>query len=119
MSAEQEIYHGVISTCLGLLVQELDANCDPALATMTKMSWKTIESVGDQSAYVTAVLNHMKQTIPLIRDNLANSKKYFTQFCIKFANTFIPKFLQSLYNCKPLSTVGAEQLLLGKLHKNG
>ena len=57
----------------------------------------------------------MKQTIPLIRDNLASSRKYFTQFCIKFANTFIPKFLQNLYKCRPLSTVGAEQLLLGKV----
>ena len=45
----------------------------------------------------------------------ASSKKYFTQFCIKFANTFIPKFLQSMYKCRPLSTVGAEQLLLGNL----
>jgi hypothetical protein len=113
MSAEQDIYHGVISTCLGLLVQELEASCDPALAAMVKMPWSTIDSVGDQSAYVTTIVNHMKQTIPLIRDNLSSSRKYFTQFCIKFANTFIPKFLQSLYKCRPLSTVGAEQLLLG------
>ena len=112
MSAEQDIYHGVISTCIGLLVQELDVNCEPALNTMIKMPWSTVESVGDQSSYVTAIINHMKQTIPLIRDNLANSKKYFTQFCIKFANTFIPKFLNSLYKCRPC-TVGAEQLLLG------
>ena len=113
MSAEQDIYHGVISTCIGLLVQELDVNCEPALNTMIKMPWSTVESVGDQSAYVTAIINHMKLTIPLIRDNLANSKKYFTQFCIKFANTFIPKFHNSLYKCRPC-TVGAEQLLLGK-----
>ena len=116
MAAEQDIYHGVISTCIGLLVQELDINCEPALNTMIKMPWATIESVGDQSTYVTDIVNHMKQTIPLIRDNLANSKKYFTQFCIKFANLFIPKFLQSLYKCRPLSTVGAEQLLLGKFY---
>ena len=75
----------------------------------------TIDSVGDQSSYVTSIVNQMKQTIPLIRDNLASSRKYFTQFCIKFANTFIPKFLQNLYKCRPLSTVGAEQLLLGKI----
>ena len=64
---------------------------------------------------MTSIVNQMKQTIPLIRDNLASSRKYFTQFCIKFANTFIPKFLQNLYKCRPLSTVGAEQLLLGKV----
>lgn len=116
MAAEQDIYHGVISSCLGLLVQELEANCEPSLNAMTKIPWSTVESVGDQSAYVTLIVNHMKQTIPLIRDNLANSKKYFTQFCIKFANAFIPKFLTGLYKCRPLSTVGAEQLLLGKLN---
>lgn len=116
MAAEQDIYHGVISSCLGLLVQELEANCEPSLNAMTKIPWSTVESVGDQSAYVTLIVNHMKQTIPLIRDNLANSKKYFTQFCIKFANAFIPKFLTGLYKCRPLSTVGAEQLLLGELN---
>ena len=114
LTAEQDAYHRVISDCLSLLVKELDASCDPALATMIKMPWSTIDSVGDQSTYVTAIVNQMKQTIPLIRDNLASSRKYFTQFCIKFANQFIPKFLQNLYKCKPLSTVGAEQLLLGK-----
>jgi len=105
---------------------------------MTKIAWSTIESVGDQviqnynfplfvksqsftaqfqSSYVTTFCNYLKQTIPLIRDNLTSSKKYFTQFCIKFVNAFIPKFLQSLYKCKPLGTVGAEQLLLGKAIK--
>ena len=27
-------------------------------------------------------------------------------------SVFIPKFINSLYKCKPISTVGAEQLLL-------
>ena len=79
---------------------------------MSKMVWSNIDSVGDQSAYVTSLVQHMKQSIPLIRDNLASSRKYFTQFCVKFVNGFIPKFIQHLYRCKPISTVGAEQLLL-------
>ncbi len=56
-----------------LLVQEMELQVDPALIAMTKMSWSGIESVGDQSAYVTSFYNHIKQTIPLIRDNLVNS----------------------------------------------
>ena len=79
---------------------------------MIKMMWSHVESVGDQSAYVTALANHVKQVIPLVRDNLASSRKYFTQFCVKFVNSFIPKFLHHVYKCKPISTVGAEQLLL-------
>ena len=112
LAAEQDFYHNVINSCIQMLVQELDANCDASLVAMTKMTWSNVESVGDQSPYVTSLANHIRQTIPLIRDNLASSKKYFTQFCVKFANTLIPKFQQHLFRCKPISTVGAEQLLL-------
>ena len=113
-NGEQNIYIGVITSCVQLLVQELESACDPHLSQMVKMSWVNIESVGDQSPYVSAIINVAKQMIPVVRDNLASSRKHFTQFCVKFANNFIPKFLQHLYRCKPLSTVGAEQLLLGK-----
>ena len=31
---------------------------------------------------------------------------------MQFANSFIAKFIKSIYKCKPISTAGAEQLLL-------
>jgi len=52
---------------------------------MLQMSWSSVEAVGDQSGYVTAITGHLKTALPLIRDNLASSRKYFTQFCVKFA----------------------------------
>ena len=118
-NGEQNIYIGVITSCIQLLVHELEVACDPHLSQMIKMSWANVDSVGDQSPYVSAIVNVAKQMVPVVRDNLESSKKHFTQFCVKFANNFIPKFLQHLYKCRPLSTVGAEQLLLGKriLHK--
>lgn len=50
-----------------------------------QMQWQNVEHVGDQSPYVTSVILHIKQNVPIIRDNLASTRKYFTQFCIKFA----------------------------------
>uniref|UniRef100_A0A8C4R618 Vacuolar protein sorting-associated protein 53 homolog n=1 Tax=Eptatretus burgeri TaxID=7764 RepID=A0A8C4R618_EPTBU len=102
----------VISSCIQLLVQDLDSACDPALTAMTKMPWQNVEHVGDQSPYVTSIISHIKQNVPVVRDYLASARKYFTQFCIKFANSFIPKFINHVFKCKPVSTVGAEQLLL-------
>lgn len=62
---------------------------------------------------------HFKQTIPIIRDNLSSSRKYYTQFCHKFANSFIPKYINTLYKCRPTNVLdgtnnimGCEQLLL-------
>ncbi|XP_041349182.1 vacuolar protein sorting-associated protein 53 homolog [Gigantopelta aegis] len=85
LSSEQDIFHNVISNCIQLLVQDLETACEPALAAMSKMPWSTVEAVGDQSGYVTAVTSHLKQNLPIIRDNLVTSRKYFTQFCVKFA----------------------------------
>lgn len=47
-------------------------------------NWSLVKAVGDQSGYVTAITAHLRQTLPLIRDNLANSRRYFTQFCVHF-----------------------------------
>lgn len=49
-----------------------------------QMPWQSVEHVGDQSPYVTSIIMHIKQNVPIIRDNLASTRKYFTQFCIKF-----------------------------------
>ncbi|CAN9511588.1 unnamed protein product [Ophioblennius macclurei] len=112
LTGEMDTFSTVISNSIQLLVQDLDAACDPALTAMSKMPWQSVEHVGDQSPYVTSIIMHIKQNVPIIRDNLASTRKYFTQFCIKFTNSFIPKFINHLFRCKPISTVGAEQLLL-------
>ncbi|XP_073430642.1 vacuolar protein sorting-associated protein 53 homolog isoform X3 [Dendrobates tinctorius] len=109
LTGEMDTFSTVISNSIQLLVQDLDSACDPALTAMSKMQWQNVEHVGDQSPYVTSIILHVKQNVPIIRDNLASTRKYFTQFCIKFANTFIPKFINHLFKCKPISMVGAEQ----------
>nr|XP_006823123.1 PREDICTED: vacuolar protein sorting-associated protein 53 homolog [Saccoglossus kowalevskii] len=112
LSGEMDVYHNVISNCIQLLTQDLEASCEPALIAMNKINWSMVETVGDQSGYITAITTHINKTVPIIRDNLASARKYFTQYCIKFVNSFIPRFINHLFKCKPVSTVGAEQLLL-------
>lgn len=112
LAPEQDLFHKIITDCIQLLVQDLEAACEPALVSMTKISWLHFDTVGDQSSYVTQIIMHLKNAVPTLRDNLSSSRKYFTQFCIRFANSFIPKFIQNIYKCKPISTVGSEQLLL-------
>uniref|UniRef100_A0A672SS81 Vacuolar protein sorting-associated protein 53 homolog n=1 Tax=Sinocyclocheilus grahami TaxID=75366 RepID=A0A672SS81_SINGR len=81
LTGEMDTFSTVISNSIQLLVQDLDAACDPALTAMSKMPWQSVEHVGDQSPYVTSVIMHIKQNVPIIRDKLASTRKYFTQFC--------------------------------------
>ena len=109
---EVELLQSVTTNCVSLLVQELEAGCDLAMVNMIRVNWAGIEQVGDQSQYVSALVSAIRTMVPRLRDCLQTSRKYFTQFCIKFVSSFIPKFLANIYKCKPLGTVGAEQLLL-------
>lgn len=117
-SEEKDVFHRVISHCIQLLVQDVENLCESALVVMSKIQWQNISNVGDQSPYVNSIISHFKQTIPVIRDNLSSSRKYYTQFCVKFISSFIPKFINSLYKCRPTNAdgvgniMGCEQLLL-------
>lgn len=117
LGEERDHYHRLISNSIHLLVQDIESGCEPALIAMSKTAWQNISQVGDQSPYVNAIITHFKQSVPLIRDNLATSRKYYTQFCHKFVNSFIPKYVNTLYKCRPCSEgssniMGCEQLLL-------
>uniref|UniRef100_A0A1B0CVH7 Vacuolar protein sorting-associated protein 53 homolog n=2 Tax=Lutzomyia longipalpis TaxID=7200 RepID=A0A1B0CVH7_LUTLO len=117
LGEEKDVYHRIISNCIQYLVQDLETGCEPALIVMSKIQWQTISNVGDQSTFVNSIISHFKQTIPTIRDNLATSRKYYIQFCHKFVNSFIPKYINHLYKCRLTSVqdsnvLGCEQLLL-------
>jgi len=111
-AGELEMFHSVTAQCVGLLVTELEGACEPALQAMVRVAWAAVEQVGDQSHYVSQLSAAVRATVPRLRDCLQTSRKYFTQFCLKFVSSFIPKFISQLYRCRPVGTVGAEQLLL-------
>lgn len=111
-SPEKDLFSEVIKTCISLLVQDTEAACGPALQALLKTNWAAFDHVADQSAYVTAILKHLGEQVPLIRDLLSMARKYFTQFCIKFASCFIGRFTSTLCKCKPISTIPAQQLLI-------
>ncbi|KAM7543155.1 hypothetical protein Aperf_G00000009084 [Anoplocephala perfoliata] len=100
------------SACVHRLVADLEAAVIPQLNAMTRIPWASLDAVGDQSSYVTAIVSHLKIQVPPIRDTLFSVRAHFTQICIKFADATISRFVASLYKCKPLNTFGAEQLLL-------
>ncbi|CAF4515967.1 unnamed protein product, partial [Rotaria sp. Silwood2] len=102
----------IIAESIQILIQDLENACESALTAMTKLSWQTIETVGDQSLYVTTIINHLKTIAPAIRNHLGLSRKYFIQFCTTFVDSFIKKFINHLYRCKPINIIGAEQVLL-------
>ena len=93
-------------------MRSVENTLDAALIAMTRKSWGTIASVGDQSDHIFSIGQTLSAIIPIIRKQFL-SPKFFKTFCDKFVESFLAKFLNTMYTrCKPLSEVGAEQMLL-------
>ncbi|PIK58981.1 putative vacuolar protein sorting-associated protein 53-like [Apostichopus japonicus] len=52
LSGEVDVFHGVISNCIQLLVQDLESACEPAMTAMNKVNWSA------SRPWVTRVLFH-------------------------------------------------------------
>lgn len=101
LGEEKDVFHRVISNCIQILVHDLESGCDCGLAVMSKVQWQNISNVGDQSEFVNLILREFRHFIPIVRDNLASSRKYYTQFCLKFISSFIPRYISNLFKCRP------------------
>ncbi|ORX86055.1 hypothetical protein BCR32DRAFT_290282 [Anaeromyces robustus] len=110
-SNQQDSFMNTITSSIKSLVRTIELLIDPYMITMAKINWSNIESVGDQSNYVTEIGNNIFNYIKKIKENI-NNNRYFKVFVDKFTESFLIKYLNNIYKCKPISTVGAEQLLL-------
>ncbi|KAI1306049.1 Vacuolar protein sorting-associated protein 53 -like protein [Halotydeus destructor] len=111
-SNELDLFHNIISNCIQIVIQDIEAGCESCFITMIKTNWLAAGTPVGPSAYVNTMTSRMQQSFPCIRDNLEEARKYFALLCNKFSATFVPKFISNLYKCKPLNREGAEQLLL-------
>ncbi|VDO26097.1 unnamed protein product [Onchocerca flexuosa] len=112
LNQEMELFYGISNSALSVLVQDVESTCDAALQTMVKKNWNGVESVGDESLYVSLIRSHLRSNVPLIRDFFVDRRKYFAHFCLKLATQLVNKFLGALFRCRPVGVAGAEQLLL-------
>ncbi|VDN05411.1 unnamed protein product [Thelazia callipaeda] len=112
LNQEMELFYSISNNALSILVQDVESTCDAALQAMVKINWSAVESVGDESPYVSSVRSHLRSNVPLIRDFFADRRKYFAHFCLKLATQLVNKFLGALFRCRPVGITGAEQLLL-------
>ncbi|RLO05554.1 hypothetical protein DYB28_010563 [Aphanomyces astaci] len=110
LSKEIDTYHDVAAAAMKCIVLGIENILDDDWATMQRVNWGTVETVGDESAYVLAIADKLRPYVPTLRSML--SSLYFTNFCDKFAASVVPKVLQSIVKCKRVNHVGTQQLLL-------
>jgi hypothetical protein len=75
----------VTATSIQILVKLVENTADAHFMAMTRKSWASLASVGDQSEHITQIAQTLSPSIMLIRKMFVNTSKCFKLFCEKFA----------------------------------
>uniref|UniRef100_A0A7S4J134 Vps53 N-terminal domain-containing protein n=1 Tax=Odontella aurita TaxID=265563 RepID=A0A7S4J134_9STRA len=110
MTGEQEAFHDVTARSLRVLVSGLEVRTNEALREMSSKNWATMDSVGEESAYVRKVHGAVQPFVATVRGLIPPS--YFRNFCDKYAAAFTSGFYNSIVRLKRISESGTQQLLL-------
>ncbi|KAI1271361.1 Vps53-like protein [Xylaria sp. FL0933] len=113
LTSQADAFLGVASTAVLALVNKVEADCEGAWREMKNTNWSKMESVGDQSSYVGELVSHVNaktEEILAIVVKPQYARAFADNLVERIANTYIANIVQ----CRPVSEVGAEQMLLDK-----
>jgi len=108
---EIESFMTVAGSAIRVLVKKIINATEMPLREMANTDWFDLQNTGDQSHYIVdlSVLlqSHVEQILPRI-----TKERYVRTFCDKLVEGFISTFIKNIVKCKPISEIGAEQMLL-------
>ncbi|ORX61759.1 hypothetical protein DM01DRAFT_1380582 [Hesseltinella vesiculosa] len=107
----KDAFKTTISTCIDVLVKTLNGNFDLLFQQMLRLDWSNYDTVGDQSSFITELQDVAARTIPMFGRTISN-KRYFRTFCDRFADILLSKYFTTVFRCRVISEIGAEQMLL-------
>lgn len=81
---ETNMVPSVISSCIVVLLRELEAACEPAFASMIKTQWGALDTVSGESHYVSDLVKAVGSVLEAVRPHI-EQKKYLRNFYDKAA----------------------------------
>ncbi|CAE6394196.1 unnamed protein product [Rhizoctonia solani] len=109
MQEEQELFVSVISTCLTLLLRELEHATDSPFQTLLKSNWGAIETVTGTSPWVEELATATASVSEVIHEKI-EPKKYVRSFCDRASNALVTRFTNALVKSRPIKGLGGEQV---------
>jgi len=111
LQSQADAFMGIVSASIRTLVRHVEMACGPAWREMANTPWSRLETVGDQSTYVGEMLR-------LVKERAGETLKYLhkQQYARAFSDQLIEglatTYIIAITRNRPISEVGAEQMLL-------
>ncbi len=111
LQSQADTFMGVASTAIRVLVRKVETDIEGTWREMRNVGWSKMESVGDQSPYAEEMLRRIKSKGGEIL-GLLHKQQYARAFCDNLVELVANTYLTNIFQCKPISEVGAEQVRL-------
>lgn len=111
LQTQADAFMGIASATVRALVRKVEMDCEAAWREMRNTPWGKLESVGDQSTYVALLLQRLRERATEIVKYL-HKQQYSRAFCDNLVDSMVNTYINNIAQCKPVSEVGAEQMLL-------
>ncbi|KAK5738553.1 Vacuolar protein sorting-associated protein 53 [Elasticomyces elasticus] len=111
MQSQADAFMGVAAAAVRALVHKTEIDCEPAWREMRAVPWSKMENVGDQSSYVSVLLQRVKDRS---RETLRclHKPQYARAYCDNLVDSLTNTYIINIAASKPISETGAEQMLL-------
>ena len=111
LQSQADSFMGIAGAAVRALVRKVELDCEPSWREMRNIAWSKLENVGDQSSYVGELLKHVTAKAAEIL-KLLHKHQYARAFCDNLVDTLTTIYVSNVVQCRPISEVGAEQMLL-------
>ncbi|KAI9687285.1 MAG: Vacuolar protein sorting-associated protein 53 [Bathelium mastoideum] len=113
LQSQADAFMGIAGAAVRCLVRKVELDTEQCWREMRQIGWSKLDSVGDSSSYVADLLTRLRSCVGDILTRLPNTKpQYARAFCDNLVDAVATSFLNTLVASRPISEVGAEQLLL-------
>ncbi|KAG5439871.1 hypothetical protein PCANB_000153 [Pneumocystis canis] len=108
---EKETFLNIAGICIKGLVKIIETSLSNSFKDMVKIDWNQLKNVVDQSTYVNSIISILKDMSKKIIEKIY-VEKFIRTFCDKTVESFLDNFLFYITRSRPISEVGAEQMIL-------
>jgi len=113
LQSQADAFMGICSAAVRTLVRKVEIDSESAWREMRNVAWAKMENVGDQSQYITSLIQRTHDRSAEILSILPAEKgQYARAFCDHLVDITTSTFVNNLVACRPISETAAEQLLL-------
>lgn len=111
LQSQADSFMGIASAAVRGLVRKVEIDLEPCWREMRNTPWNRLESVSDQSSYVGELMSKTKTKSAEILQ-LLHKQQYARAFADHVVELLTNVFITNIFQCKPVSETGAEQMLL-------